>query len=145
MVGVKAVRSPSSMQRVRGFTLIEMMITVAIIGILAAFAYPSYTRYVERSNRVDAQGVMMQASMALQRHYGNAFTYVGADVSNFDQSPLQGNAKYLITYTLSAATPHEFLITATPQGIQTKDACGTLTIDENGEKTVSKSTVDDCW
>ena len=65
------VLTEQSMKRIeRGFTLIELMIVVAIIGILAAIAYPSYDEYVKRSNRTEGQALLSDASARQERYFG---------------------------------------------------------------------------
>jgi type IV pilus assembly protein PilE len=63
--------------RARGFTLIEMMITVAIIGILASIAYPAYQDYVRRAARADAKAVLMETAQFMERHFTTNNAYTG--------------------------------------------------------------------
>jgi len=92
-----------------GFTLIELMIACAIVGILAAIAIPSYTAYVQRSNRTDAVRALTLDAQALERCYSQAFTYVGcATVPVGPVLTSQGNYNVTLgnltatTYTLTA-------------------------------------------
>jgi type IV pilus assembly protein PilE len=112
----------------QGFTLIEMLIAVAIIGIVAGIAYPSYTRYVERSLRTDAHAGLLQAASEMERCYSRQYNYTGCAITT--TSP-DGN------YTLSVAAGGEsdggFLLTATtPQA----DGChGYIQLNARGERT----------
>ena len=132
-----------------GFTLIELMITVAVIGILAAVAYPSYTQYVQRANRAEARAMLLENAQFLERNFTTANRYdqtSGGDDIDDDslprqQSPESGTARYLITVAVASQT---FTLSAAPTGSMTGDACGTLTLKETGEQG-SAGTVADCW
>ncbi|GAA4357989.1 type IV pilin protein [Variovorax defluvii] len=139
-----AVRLPS-----RGFTLIELMITVAVVAILAAVAYPSYTRYIVRSNRSAAQGAMLELSNLQQRHLLDARSYAAnlAALNWTVPSTVQSNYTITTAPKTGAALPG-FTVTATPIGSQLAGdtACGTLAIDEAGVKSASgTSGVAGCW
>lgn len=141
-------------RQMKGFTLIELMVTIAIIAILAAVAVPGYTEYTQRSKRIDAISMLSQLSQAMERFYSVNYTYEGAATGGgdtgapasttfgFTQSPADGTAAYNLT--ISAATATSFSVTATPIGAQANDGCGTLTLTNVGVRTDSGGTKE-CW
>ena len=122
-----------------GFTLIELMITVVIIGVLAAIAWPSYQGFVEQGRRSDGQGALMDTAQALERCYTTYGAYDDTDCDvTFPRDSSEGH--YEITApTLSDTT---FTLEATPQGVQASDDCGDLTLAHTGAK---GSDGTDCW
>jgi type IV pilus assembly protein PilE len=135
--------------RLNGFTLIELMITVAIIGILAAIAYPSYTQYVQRANRAEARAILLEAAQSMERNYTMANRYDQDSDGNalnlpatLSKSPKQGVAKYNIGFFVQA--DQNYTLQAVPTGVMAGDACGTLTLTETGVQGAD-GTVADCW
>jgi type IV pilus assembly protein PilE len=136
------------LRRQVGFTLIELMIVVAIVGILAAVAYPSYQDSIRRSARADAQSDMAQIVQTAERFFttNNRYDEDRAAVAfalPFAQSPRTGGARYTLSY--NNGTPSTYLLTATPAGSQVGDACGTMTINQLGVTTPATAGGRPCW
>lgn len=128
-------------KRNHGFTLIELMITVAIIAIIAAIAYPSYQEQVRETRRANAQADLLELSSYMERYYTERFSYADAALP-FNTSPKQGGSAF---YNLSfPADPdaNSYIIQAEPTGAQTDDRCGTLTINEVGQRNADEA---NCW
>lgn len=141
------------MSNTRGFTLIELMIVLAIVGILSSLAYPAYTDYVVKSRRAAAAGCLMELAHFMERFYTTNMAYnqtkagvavslpntsCQADLANFYDFGFKDD-------TLAAGS---FTLEATPQGVQlARDTkCGTLGIDETGLKSQSgTASVAVCW
>jgi len=136
----------------QGFTLIEVMITVAIIGILAAIALPSYNEYIVKSNRAAAASCLLEIAQAMERRYAANAAYnnpntlpvpaCSADIAN--------RGRYDLAFAANQPTAITFVLTATPTAAQKDKRCGILTLDNNGVKGVSANgsvtgDVQTCW
>jgi type IV pilus assembly protein PilE len=132
-----------------GFTLVELMIAVLIVGILAAIAIPSYAAYVKRANRTDATRSLSVTSQALERCYSQNFTYVGCAVVGPPTASSQGY--YTITVNVVAGPPESYNMSAVPAlAPQTTDtACVSFTLDSTGLQGATDSTAANntktCW
>lgn len=133
-----------------GFTLIEVMIVVAIVGILAAIAYPSYQEQVRKSRRADCAGELTLLANAMERFFTLNGTYVGASVTGANaifpaQCPIDGGTP-AYDFGITAQTATTFTVQAQPTGPQTGDKCGTLTLTSVGQQGVSTGlALTECW
>jgi len=132
-----------------GFTLIELMVTVAIVGILAAIAYPSYLNYVLKSNRAAATGCLLEYAQFMERTFTQNMTY---NPSGFSLPVLQCNRdlskRYGFTVIANSLGTRTYTLAATPTSTQ-NDGCGVLTYSHTGQKGAKGGTdsaaVRQCW
>jgi len=142
-----------------GFTLIELMIVVAVIGILAAIAYPSYTSQIARSKRADARVQLATAQQWVEKFYSENFNYATDTAGNssasafnaqpFSSSPRVGDGAAVYTISLTvASTSQTYTLTAAPisGGAMATDSCGGLSLSNTGRRGVSGTNdVLSCW
>ncbi|SIQ28714.1 type IV pilus assembly protein PilE [Aromatoleum tolulyticum] len=129
-----------------GFTLIEVMIVVAIVGILAAVAYPSYTSYLVRSNRSVATAHLLDIATRQQQYRLDARTF--GSLSDIGMGTPSEVSKHYAVSVDGTPTATAFTIKAVPTGSQLSQdtKCGTLSINQAGTKSISGSgSVADCW
>jgi type IV pilus assembly protein PilE len=159
----------STLKRNSGFTLIELMITVAVIAILAGVAYPSYTEYAKKGRRADAKAAIAKVQLAEEKWRTNNTSYTNSlanlgfvDESGVFYSPDRHYTLSIIsaatnvvsasgTATLNAPSTTTYGLRATRTGLQANDKCGDYAIDQNGVKYLISGTpasgydVNKCW
>jgi type IV pilus assembly protein PilE len=136
--------------RQTGVTLVELLITMGIVAILAAIAYPSYQRYVARTQRNSATACMSQYAQFMERFYTANLTYVGAAPGNLPCSRESNlNQRYTITLRAGSVTARTYTLDATPIGTQLaidNTECGRLSLDQTGAKFAAvTANRDQCW
>lgn len=139
------------MKKTAGFTLIELMVVVAVVGILAAIAYPSYMDSVRKSRRADAKVALSNAAQALERYYTEKNTYLNASLGDgagaiFPDHAPSDRAHESAYYTLSITNQggNTYTLNAIPTGTMSADSCGTLTLDQLGQKGAALP-IAQCW
>lgn len=137
---------------VRGFTLVELVIAITVVGILTAIAVPIYTQYVQRSHRNDARLALMRAAQWMERYrtewgsYRNA-TNLPTVPADMAASPPPGNGKTQYNISL-ASTLTTFTLTATrnSSGMMKSDSCGELTLTHDGRRgRTGTASLEQCW
>ena len=129
---------------IRGFTLIELMIVVAILAIVVAIGYPAYRDQVMKGRRAEGMGELLELADRLERYYSGNGTYNGATLGPdaddvYELTTEKGN----YTLGITTATTTLFTITAAPNGPQGDDKCGTFTLTSTGQKSATGG--GDCW
>lgn len=120
--------------RIRGFTLIEVMIVVAIVAILVSIALPSYRQYILRANRSAVESFMMTVAQKQEQYLLDARGYANALASLGLVEPNDVRDNYTVTTSYVGGSSRTYFIQAVPKGVQTEDSCGTLSLDNNGQK-----------
>ena len=135
----------------RGFTLIEVMIVVAIVGILSAIALPSYTEYIRRGHRAEARAALLQGAQWMERAATATGTYPLTASFPTTLTTMQ-SGRYTVAVAsppASAASGAAFTLTATPAGGQVGDKCGSYTLTHSGVRgaasAASGALVTECW
>ena len=126
----------------QGVTLIELVIVIAIVGILLSAAVPSYRNHMLRVHRTEAIRMLLQASMCQER--------INASRGRYDTSLCQTTAeqpRYQLAYRSPNTRGQTYVAMALPQGAQLADPCGSLSLDQNGARSISADNMNlnRCW
>lgn len=119
---------------ISGFTLIELMIVVAIVATLAMIAYPAYSSFVLKGNRAAAQSYLMDLAQKQGLFFNDTRTFASSAAQLSITAPERVEDNYTVAFTVSAGPPPTFLITATPRTGMPQVSDGNLSIDNAGEK-----------
>lgn len=128
-----------AMRRSRGFTLVELVVAVAVIGILAAIALPSYQSYLKRANRSSAQSLMLDLANREQQYLLDNRSFLGGGASAVTTLlpsgvPSEVSSYYTLTIAATVGPPPTFLITATPKAGTVMAGEAAFTLDQDGTK-----------
>lgn len=134
-----------------GFTVVELVIVIAVIAILAAVVLPTYQNAIRKSRRMDARIALSTIAQLMERYSTQNNSYVGATLASSGQPPVIGTLPYSNLsengiYSISIGTPtaNEFTILATPIGDQSLDVCSSFTLDQAGTRGPA-SLASQCW
>lgn len=135
-----------------GFTLVELLIVIAIMGVLMSIALPAYQNSVLRSGRAEAKSELLQVASDQERYFSNFNTYVDDAtplntpvVADRDRTTQNGLYTISVAACGGGAITNCFVATATAAGDQAADACTTLTISNTGARGATGDTTEECW
>jgi type IV pilus assembly protein PilE len=143
---------PSGRQfRLAGFSLVELLVVLVIMGVLSAVALPAYTRYVQRGHRTEAMAALLESQHFMERYYSANGQYLSPANAvpllpqRLQGIPSQGTVRYQLS--VREATLNSYVLQAVPEGSMAGDVCGSLTINQAGLRGVLNSTrsVAECW
>ncbi|HRN61216.1 MAG TPA: type IV pilin protein [Luteimonas sp.] len=129
----------SSTRRAAGFSLIEVMVVVAIIGIIASIALPSYNEHVRKTRRAAGTACALVVAQQMERFYTANLTYVGAAANT---ATCRDSATDFYNVTVGSLGAKTYTVTAAPIGAQSGDSCGSLTVNQAGTQS---PTTAGCW
>ena len=124
-----------------GFTLMELMVTIVIVGILAAIAYPAYVDQMRKTRRSDAQSALLNMAAHMEHYFTENNTYLGATADSIGVSSTSPEGYYDMSITNLTATSYTLNAAPVATGPQASDTCGTLTL----TNTNLKGPNIDCW
>lgn len=132
------------MKTISGFSLIEILIVLAIIGIISAFCIPLYSQHVTQERRLEAAMVLNKLALAVEQRYLTAQSYKGATFKSLHFPDKTPGDHYQLAIQ---STTQDYVLQAIPLGEQQRDStCGTLVLDSSGKKSVTgNGSVEQCW
>lgn len=131
----------SRSERAGGFTLVELLVCLTLIGILLGIALPAYQEHIRRVRRVDAQKSLAELAQSLERFYTSRGSYAGVTLP-FDQSPREAGKVFYRLGFASGPDESGYVLQAEPVGAMAQDACGVLTLASSG---LRGAAAERCW
>lgn len=131
-----------------GFTLIEIVIVVVVIGLLAVVGYPAYNDHLRKARRGEAQAALHDLAQFMERHYSRNGTYLGAELP-ITEVPIDSARKYYDLAFVPDLTDTTYTLQASPKGIMAEDACGSFYLLHTGRRSQGNAAANpldrDCW